>query len=105
MHLLTKGHNLGSFVVSADCEVLCLNYRCTCSMQEMTRIKTISDTYKNVGHFFRLSVVLVVCTNRSFNWREYEEMPTVLGPLVDQFSYPVQEWCSLYIPECCVTLS
>jgi hypothetical protein len=92
--------------VSADCEVLCFNYSCTYRVQEMTQIKTISDMYKNVkGYFFfRLSVLLVVCTNHSFKWRGYEEMPTVLGPLVDQFSYPVQEECSLYIPECCVTL-
>jgi hypothetical protein len=71
----------------------------------MTQTKTISDMYKKVeGFFFRLSVVLVVCTNHSCKWRGYEEMSTVFGPLVDQFSYPVQEWCSLYIPECCVTL-
>lgn len=46
---------------------------------------------------FRLSGVLVVCTNHGFKWRGYEEIPTVLGPLVDQFSNPVQQWCSLYI--------
>lgn len=29
MHLLTKGHNLRELMMSADCEVLCLNYSCT----------------------------------------------------------------------------
>jgi len=40
-------------MVSADCEVLCLNYSCTYRVQEMTRIKTVSDMYKKVeGYFF-----------------------------------------------------
>jgi hypothetical protein len=60
-----KGTTQGSFMMSADCEVLCLNYSCAHRVQEITRIRTISDTSKNVEGYFFQTICCCSCLYKS----------------------------------------